>query len=224
MPISAIAFDLDGTLIDSVHDLAAAANLARADLGLAPLAVATVASYVGDGASSLVARTLADDHHAEYTGSPVQKEAMARFDAHYTAGLKVVTDFYPSVQATLATLHQRYPLAIVTNKPERYTLPLLALLGIHEHFDCIVAGDTLAQKKPAAEPLLHVTAAFNIEPAALLMVGDSKNDLLAARAAGCPIVMVDYGYGDDVAALGADALVSAFDMLPELITHLDARS
>ncbi|WP_176216965.1 phosphoglycolate phosphatase [Andreprevotia lacus] len=222
MPIQAIAFDLDGTLIDSVHDLARAANLARADAGLAPLEVDAVASYVGDGAASLVARTLADDHHAEFTGSELQRAAMGNFDRHYKAGLKIATEFYPQVQHTLAELHAAgYPLAIVTNKPERYTLPLLELLGIHERFDCVVAGDTLPQKKPAAEPLLHAAAALNVPAQALLMVGDSKNDLLAARAAGSPVVMVDYGYGENVAALGADALISAFDELPAVLAALN---
>ncbi|WP_035057172.1 phosphoglycolate phosphatase [Andreprevotia chitinilytica] len=221
MPITALAFDLDGTLVDSIADLARAANLARADLGLAPLEVATVESYVGDGAASLVARTLANDYAAEFTGTSSQKEAMARFDTHYKQGLKIATEFYPAVQETLHTLHQRgYPLAIVTNKPERFTLPLLALLGIHEHFDCVVAGDTLPQKKPSAEPLLHVADKLGVPPGEMLMVGDSKNDLLAARAAGSPVVMVDYGYGENVADMAADAVISNFGELLDVIEQL----
>ena len=147
MPITACAFDLDGTLVDSIHDLARAANLARADLGLVELSSDRVASFVGDGAASLVARVLADSSSAEYTGTAIQVEGMDRFNEHYRAGLSIARQFYPKVQETLHMLHERgMPLAIVTNKPERFTIPLLRELGVFEHFDVIVAGDSLPKK------------------------------------------------------------------------------
>lgn len=218
MDIKAFAFDLDGTLVDSIADLARAANAARADMALAPLAQSTVASYVGDGASSLVARTLADSHAAEYTGTALQKEAMALFDRHYKQGLSIDTTFYPQVQMTLSRLHELgFPLAIVTNKPERYTLPLLRELGVSERFEVVVAGDTLTEKKPSAMPLLHVAQALNINPEEMLMVGDSKNDVLAAHAAGCPVVAVSYGYGSNLDDLGADRVIHHFADLLEFV-------
>ncbi|WP_432720617.1 phosphoglycolate phosphatase [Jeongeupia wiesaeckerbachi] len=218
MTIRALAFDLDGTLIDSIADLARAANAARADLDLPPLAEATVESYVGDGAHSLVARTLADDYAAPWTDAPEQQHAMQRFDLHYKAGLTIATRFYPQVQETLHALHELgLPLAIVTNKPERYTLPLLRELGVSEQFDVIVGGDTLPERKPSALPLQHVLDRFGVAEDEMLMVGDSKNDILAARAAGCPVVAVAYGYGSDVSALGADHVIERFSDLLEFV-------
>ena len=218
MGIQAIAFDLDGTLVDSIHDLARAANLSRADLGLAALNSDRVASFVGDGAASLVARVLADSHSAEYTGTEIQLQGMALFNAHYLAGLSLATAFYPKVQETLHMLHERgLPLAIITNKPERFTLPLLRQLGVFEHFEVIVSGDSLPKKKPAPEPLQFAALQLNVELANMLMVGDSENDILAARAAGCPVVAVSYGYGSDIESLGADAVIHRFDELREYL-------
>ncbi|BCL75319.1 phosphoglycolate phosphatase [Jeongeupia sp. HS-3] len=218
MTIRAFAFDLDGTLVDSIADLARAANAARADLGLSALAEAAVESYVGDGAHSLVARTLADDHDADWTNTPEQQEAMQRFDLHYKAGLTIATRFYPKVQETLHALHELgLPLAIVTNKPERYTLPLLRELGVSEQFDVVVGGDTLAERKPSALPLQYVSERLGVAADEILMVGDSKNDILAARAAGCPVVAVEYGYGSDVHALGADRVIGVFSELLEFV-------
>lgn len=219
MSIQAIAFDLDGTLVDSIHDLARAANLSRADLGLAALNSDRVASFVGDGAASLVARVLADDHSAEYIGSDIQLQGMALFNTHYRAGLSLATKFYPKVQETLHMLHERgLPLAIITNKPERFTIPLLRELGVFEHFEVIVSGDSLPKKKPAPEPLQFAALQLNVELANMLMVGDSENDILAARAAGCPVIAVSYGYGSNIESLGADAVIHRFD---ELRDYLD---
>jgi phosphoglycolate phosphatase len=219
MTIQALAFDLDGTLVDSLQDLARAANAVRGDLQLAPLAAAVVESYVGDGAASLVARVLADDHAAEFTGSPLQQQGMDLFNQHYRAGLTLATRFYPKVQETLHALHERgLPLAIITNKPERFTLPLLRELGVFEHFEVIVAGDTLPERKPSALPLNYTAERLGVAVEQLLMVGDSKNDILAARAAGAPNILVSYGYGDNLEGIGADAIIHRFD---ELLAFLD---
>ncbi|XZG71888.1 phosphoglycolate phosphatase [Chitinibacteraceae bacterium HSL-7] len=216
MTITAFAFDLDGTLVDSINDLARAANAARAEMGLYILDEPTVRSYVGDGSMSLVARTLADDMAAEWTGSDEQKRAMALFDTHYRAGLTLSTGFYPEVQETLARLHELgYPLAIVTNKPERYTLPLLRELGVIEHFDAIIGGDTLPEKKPSAAPVLHAARLLGVEPEAMLMVGDSRNDILAADAAGSPSVFVSYGYAHDMSGVEPAHTIHHFSELLE---------
>lgn len=218
MPIQAIAFDLDGTLVDSIQDLARAANLARADLGFTPLQTERVVNFVGDGAPTLIARVLADDRSAVYTNTDLQAKGMALFETHYQGGLTKNTTFYPTVQATLHQLHQRgIPLAIITNKPERFTIPLLRELGVAEHFDLVLGGDSLATKKPSAEPLQFAASHFGIQPANLLMVGDSENDILAARAAGSPVIAVSYGYGHDVDSLQADAVIDSFAQLSALI-------
>ncbi|MBE9610724.1 phosphoglycolate phosphatase [Chitinilyticum piscinae] len=217
MTITAIAFDLDGTLVDSVQDLARAANAMRAEMGLPALDPATVESYVGDGAASLVARTLRDSHAAEFSGSEDEKRAMELFNSHYRAGLTIATKFYPRVQEVLHTLHERgVPLAIVTNKPERFTLPLLRELGVFEHFDAVISGDTASDKKPSAAPILLAAERLGVPVEGLLMVGDSKNDILAGRNAGCPVVAVSYGYGE-VESLGADAVIHDFRDLLEFI-------
>jgi phosphoglycolate phosphatase len=224
MSIRVFAFDLDGTLADSIPDLAHAANAAnaaRSDAGLATLDVALIESFVGDGTESLVARAMAADMAANFTGSEAQKEALARFDLHYQAGLTLKTKLYPSVANTLNELHDcGYRLAIVTNKPERFTLPLLKKLGIDQVFEVIVSGDSLATRKPNAEPLLHVMQKMGVSAAEILMVGDSKNDILAARAAGCKVAFVSYGYGVSANMPEADVTIGRFD---ELLNWLEAQ-
>lgn len=212
--IRAIAFDLDGTLVDSVPDLARAANAARVEQGLPALPAERVERFVGDGVNIMVARALADDVNADYTGTPEQVAALTSFDAHYKAGLTINTRFYAQVRETLEALNAiGLPLALVTNKAERYTLPLLAELGVRSLFSVVVSGDTLAQKKPDAEPLLHVAQTLGLEPDEVLMVGDSKNDMLCAKAAGCPSAVVSHGYGVDLNELGADIILSSFSEL-----------
>lgn len=197
MTIKAIAFDLDGTLVDSSTDLANAANHARASLGMSPLPTRTVESYVGDGADVMVARALADSKSATFTGTPEQKAGLAAFDEHYLANLHANTRYYEGVAPVLEALQARdYPLALVTNKAERYTLPLLERIGASTLFAVVVGGDTLAERKPSGAPLLHVAERLGIAPAELLMVGDSANDALTARNAGCPVYLVPHGYAD----------------------------
>lgn len=197
MTIKAIAFDLDGTIVDSIPDLSNAANHARAHLGMEPLPAKIIESYVGDGADVMVARSLANDMSAVYTGTPEQQRGLAAFDTHYLANLHANTCFYDGVEPVLRKLKQRgYPLALVTNKAERYTLPLIERLGAQDLFSVVVGGDTLATRKPDAGPLLHAAKQFGITPAELLMVGDSKNDALTARNAGCPVYLVPHGYAD----------------------------
>ncbi|NHQ85380.1 phosphoglycolate phosphatase [Iodobacter sp. HSC-16F04] len=221
MSIKAFAFDLDGTLADSIPDLAHAANAARRDAGLAQLEEALIESFVGDGTESLVARAMAADMAASFTGTAAQTEALGRFDQHYLEGLTLKTKLYHGVAITLNELHDcGYRLAIVTNKPERFTLPLLKELGIGNVFDVIVSGDTLPSRKPNAEPLHYVMEKLAVSADELLMVGDSKNDILAARAAGCKVAHVSYGYGAAESTPEADVTLARFE---ELMNWLEAQ-
>lgn len=211
MSIKALAFDLDGTLVNSSTDLANAANAARAALGLPALATSIVEGYVGDGADIMVARAIADNKAATWVGSAEQQTGLASFDAHYAEHLADNTRFYPHVQNVLHTLSPlNLPMAVVTNKPERYTLTLLERLGILDLFAVVVGGDSLPTRKPDAGPLLHVAQQLELQPNEIMMVGDSKNDALCARNAGCVAAIVSHGYGQDLANLGADLIFHNF--------------
>lgn len=197
MAIRAIAFDLDGTLVDSIPDLANSANHARASLGLEPLPASLMETYVGDGVEIMVSRAIANDRTAAYNGSEDQLQALAAFDAFYRNNLTTNTRFYAGIEPVLLELKTRgYQLALVTNKAERYTLPLLEKLGATTLFDVVVGGDTLAEKKPSGAPLQHVATRLGITTEELLMVGDSANDALTARNAGCLVYLVPHGYAD----------------------------
>ncbi len=217
-PIRAIAFDLDGTLVDSLPDLSRAANAVRAELGLPALADARVRSFVGDGAAMLMARTILDTPDASVDDSPLQTRARTAFQQHYLATLSTGTQLYPGVHDGLSALAERgLPLACVTNKPMVFTQPLLLVLGLSHYFSLVLGGDSLARKKPDPQPLAHTAQQFGVAPAALLMVGDSSNDILAARAHGSPVLAVSYGYTESVAALQADGVIDSLAEIGPLL-------
>lgn len=209
LPVKAVTIDLDGTLLDTIPDLAAAANMMLAELGRPPLDTELIRTFVGKGISRLVERTLAGN--ADDPVDPELKQrGLAIFERFYTEVNGRHTTLYPGVKEGLDALRDRgFPLACVTNKSQRFTLPLLDMVGLAPYFQHVVAGDTLAVKKPDPAPLLHVCAGFKIAPRDMLMIGDSLNDTQAARAAGCPVFCVTYGYseGMDVRKLDSDALV-----------------
>lgn len=207
-PQRAVLFDLDGTLVDSLDDIAMAAQAVRTATGLPPLAVDRVRSFVGDGARRLVARTLADDPQAPAAaagGDPALDAAMAHFHAAYSAGLVRSTRCYPGIPDLLARLQaQGQALAVVTNKPEGYSHAILEALGLARYFSVVVGGDSLPVAKPAAAPVLHALAALGVPAASGVMVGDGRNDVLAAAAAGVASVLVTWGY-DCAGALASGA-------------------
>lgn len=189
-----VMFDLDGTLIDSVPDLAEAVDRMLVELGRAPAGVEKVRDWVGNGARVLVRRALADglDHAA--VGEAETEEALARFLEIY-ADCHNLTALYPGVHELLEALSTAaVELAVVTNKPERFVAPLLEQVGLGGYFRWIIGGDTLPQQKPDPAALLQVMRLAGVEAAQSLFVGDSRNDVLAARAAGVPCVAVSYGY------------------------------
>ncbi|MBG0846276.1 phosphoglycolate phosphatase [Pseudomonas chengduensis] len=189
-----VMFDLDGTLIDSVPDLAAAVDRMLVELGRAPAGVEKVHDWVGNGARVLVRRALAGglDHAA--VGEAETEEALARFLDIY-ADCHNLTALYPGVHELLEALSTAaVELAVVTNKPERFVAPLLEQVGLGGYFRWIIGGDTLPQQKPDPAALLQVMRLAGVEAAQSLFIGDSRNDVLAARAAAVPCIAVSYGY------------------------------
>ena len=189
-----VMFDLDGTLIDSVPDLAAAVDRMLLELGREPAGVLRVREWVGNGARVLVRRALAGgiDHAA--VDDAEAAAALERFLDIY-ADCHDLTELYPGVHELLEALSTAaVELAIVTNKPERFVAPLLEQVGLGGYFRWIIGGDTLPQQKPDPAALLQVMRLAGVSPSQSLFVGDSRSDVLAARAASVPCVAVSYGY------------------------------
>jgi phosphoglycolate phosphatase len=223
--VGAIAFDLDGTLLDTVHELAAAVNAMLAELGYPPLAKDAVGTMIGKGMANLVRRVLAlvtDVSPAAVDDGEV-KDALTRYQAHYATRLGRETRLFPGMVEGLARLAAMgIPLAIITNKATRFVRPHLAQAGIEGYFAVVIGGDDLPTKKPDPGPLRHAAAAFGVPPSRLLMVGDSANDVEAARKAGCPVLVVPYGYreGLPVHDLRADGIVASVDAVADRVRYV----
>ncbi len=211
----AILFDLDGTLIDSAPDLGDALNFALNRLGLPTYDLETIRSWIGNGARELVRRGIAGSFEAKDVDEKLLQEALELFFAHYEHNLCQKTRCYDEVPSTLRELsHLR--LAIVTNKPFRFVLPILRTLGIDHHFDLILGGDSLEFKKPHPQPLLHACEWLGVAPKDAVMVGDSINDIQAARSAKIESIAVSWGYNRGQ-PLDADHLIDRFSELKELV-------
>ncbi len=222
LKIAAIAFDLDGTLVDTLPDLHEAGNRMLADLGRGPASPDAVRSYIGDGVDRLIKRLLT----GEPSGEPDEKAfaaARTHFTRHYRTVLTRTSRPYPDVPETLDELRRRgFRLACVTNKPAAFTEPLLDALGLRLKLDLVLSGDTLPRKKPDPLPLQHCASSFGVETPQILLVGDSANDCLAARAARCPVVCVPYGYRGTLGLhdLDCDAIVASLGEIVKLVTLL----
>jgi phosphoglycolate phosphatase len=211
--------DLDGTMVDTVGDFEVALRMALADLGWPPVGRDFISRTVGKGSEFLLTRTL------EQVGAPADlyEQAWARYQHHYLAingqYSAVFEGVIPGLQALRAA---GLRLACLTNKPNAFARPLLALKGLDGFFEHAFGGDAFARKKPDPLPLVETCKALGTLPARTLMVGDSSNDAAAARAAGCPVVLVSYGYnhGEPVAQAGADAVVDSLAQVPGLLTGL----
>ena len=218
--IKAVLIDLDGTLLDTVPDLADAANAMLAELGRLTLPVDTIRDYVGKGIPNLVGRCLG---HPGESNEPEALAALAVFKRHYAAVNGRNTRIYPGVLEGLQAMRRAgLKTACVTNKAAAFTEPLLEATGLAALLDRVVSGDTLAEKKPHPLPFLHLCERFGIAPAEALVIGDSRNDVAGARAAGCAVVCVPYGYseGEDVRDLGADAIVGTLEEAASLIAAM----
>ena len=212
----AILFDLDGTLADTVPDLAVAVDRMLLDLGLRPAGGLRVRRWVGNGATRLLQRAL---HDADAPSIPIE-QALALFLEHYGNEFTARSRLYPGVAETLRKLAARgLSLAVCTNKPAIFVRPLLAHFGIEPLFSAIVAGDDLPLKKPDPAPLRHLADQLKVSIADCLMVGDSRNDVEAAQAAGMPVAAVSYGYnyGENIQDCNPDIVIDTFCDLANLI-------
>ena len=189
-PYALVVFDLDGTLVDSASDISEAVNRTLVDWSLPRVDEAVIRGWIGDGARALVASAF------EHAGKAIDLDAvMPGFMVHYADCLLLDPIVYPGVIDTLEMLcAANIAVAICTNKPERFVRPLLEALDLGSYFDCIVGGDTLAERKPSALPLLHVVEQFGLQVSQCLMVGDSATDVQTALAADMPMALVTYGY------------------------------
>lgn len=204
--IDAVLFDLDGTLADTAADLGAVLNRLRSEAGQAPLPAATIRPHVSKGVRGLLGIGFAlapgDDGYAELH---------QRFLAYYGDSLCVATTLFEGVLGLLASLEaEGIKWGVVTNKTSRYTLPVMAALGLGRRAACIVSGDSSPRPKPAADPLLLACTLAGTLPACCLYVGDDLRDMQAARAAGMGAIAAAWGYlGDDLPleSWGADAII-----------------
>ena len=215
--VRAVLFDLDGTLLDTIHDLADGANRMLLELGRPTRSLAEIHSFVGKGIPNLVARCLSGETPAS---AAELEHAVSVFRRHYTIVNGLSTLVYDGVPETLQALRDMgLRLACVTNKAGAFVAPLLARMGIEGYFDCVVAGDTLAVKKPDPATLHHACRLLAVSAGEALMIGDSANDAEAARAAGMPVFLVSYGYseGRPVGSIDCDALLSSMRQALPLI-------
>jgi phosphoglycolate phosphatase len=220
LAVKAVMIDLDGTMLDTVADLAVAVNLMLAKLGRSPLDERLVRNFVGKGIANLVQRALVGAMEGEVDLELFARAMPVYLDCYESVNGKHTT-IYPGVLDGLNALKSAgFPLACVTNKSERFTLPLLRQMKLADYFAVVVSGDTLPKKKPDPLPLAHACKELGIAPHEMLMIGDSLNDTLAARAAGCPVFCVPYGYneGHDVRELDVDAIVETLLQATTLIT------
>ena len=214
-----ILIDLDGTLIDSVPDLAYCVDAMMARLGRPTRGEAAVRNWVGNGVERLVRRALIGQLDGEPDETDYQR-AYPIFLELYAANTFDRSQLYPGVREGLEFMRDAgYPLGCVTNKAARFTEPLLQHLGIYDFFGIVVSGDTLPRKKPDPLPLIHAAGHFGVKPEASLMIGDSVSDVNAARAAGFKVICTTYGYnhGVDIRESDPDAVIDSFVELRELL-------
>ena len=216
-----ILFDLDGTLIDSAPDLALSVNYMLRSVNHNEFSEETIDSWVGNGAQTLVRRALSGSKTVdENINNDLFDKSLSIFLEYYKNNLCVKTTPYPNVKATLQTLkNDGYKLAIITNKPFDFIEPILQQLELDNLFEFYIGGDSLPEKKPSPLPLQYMCEKFNIKPRNTLMIGDSKNDILAAKAASIQSVAVSYGYnyGEDIRAYEPDFTIDDFSDILEVL-------
>jgi phosphoglycolate phosphatase len=218
--IKAAIIDLDGTMLDTAPDFHDAVNRMRADLTLLPLTIEKIIQFVGKGTENLVRSTLGTD----FAPAEVERHyptALASYMAHYPQINGKHATLYPGVLEGLDALKAKgIRLACVTNKPLAFALTLLEKTGLRNYFDVVYGGDSLEHKKPHPAPLLQVCRDFALQPAQVVAIGDSSNDAKAARAAGCYVLNVPYGYnhGEPIQDVDSDGIVQTLLEAAHLIS------
>ncbi|HBY86166.1 MAG TPA: phosphoglycolate phosphatase [Colwellia sp.] len=216
-----LLFDLDGTLVDSAPDLALAVNRTLEDLNKATFDQDTIHHWVGNGAKVLIERALSGSAIIDIElDETLTKDALTIFLAHYQQCLCIESVLYDDVREGLLSLKSAgYRLAIITNKPAIFIQPILTGLGIDNLFELLIGGDTLAEKKPHPAQLHYALEQLNVTAEECVMIGDSKNDILAAKAANIDSVGLTYGYnyGEDINQYQPQW---CFDTFAELLTAL----
>ncbi|HEX4780031.1 MAG TPA: phosphoglycolate phosphatase [Usitatibacter sp.] len=216
--IAAVIFDLDGTLVESAGEIHAALALAFGERGIVPLPMAEVERLIGRGVHSLVERALA---MRAADASSIDK-MVESFETHYARTVATqATLFRGTIEGLRMLRAAGLKLAVVTNKPRVFTETLLAKLAILEFFAAIVAGDDGVERKPAGDMLAAACTRMGTRPSETLMLGDSQTDVRAARAAGCPVWCVPYGYneGRDPATLACDRIVATVEVAARLLVN-----
>ena len=220
--IRAVLFDMDGTLVDTLPDIAAAINEARAEMRLQPLSAERIGVFIGKGPRSLAMRVLDEQPSLDAAQRLALVDTLiAGYVKNYEPRIGTAARAYPGVRDALVSLRSRgFQLAVVTNAMQHLAERVLARFDLLDQFSLVLGGDRVARGKPDAGPLLEACRVLGVTPAEALMVGDSENDVIAARAAGCPVVVVPYGYnaGQPASSLGCD-IVENFTKLPDWIAR-----
>jgi phosphoglycolate phosphatase len=219
--IRAAIIDLDGTMVDTAPDFQVAINRMRDELHLAPLALDTIVDFVGKGSENLMRRVLGVDFEKNEVESRFD-HALERYQHHYLQINGDHSELYAGVHEGLVAMKKGgVRLACVTNKPIAFARPLLEKKGLIDFFEVIYGGDSLAHKKPHPLPMLTVCNDFDLQPAQVVAIGDSSNDSEAARAAGCRVLTVPYGYnhGQPVQTIDTDGIVESLVDAANLIVH-----
>ncbi len=214
-----ILIDVDGTLVDSVPDLAFCVDSMMVQLGREPRGEERVRDWVGNGVERLVRRALVGQLKGEPDEADFER-AYPIFMDLYAENTSKRSFLYPGVREGIDMLKASgYKLGCVTNKAAQFTEPLLKDLGVYDDFSVVISGDTLTKKKPDPAPLLHAAEFFRCDPANALMIGDSVSDVAAARAAGFQIVCMSYGYnhGVDIREAAPDAVIDSLDEIYPLL-------
>lgn len=216
--VKLVMFDLDGTLLDTAPQIAEAANRMLVALGKPMLPQAQIATYIGEGVQNLIKRCLTGSVHTEPAAEEFSR-AQPLYHGFYEANA-IESQAFAGVLPALQQLKKLgYHLACVTNKPEKFTLPLLQEAGLADFFEVIISGDSLPKKKPDPLPLLHICQKLGVLPAEAVLVGDSETDIQAAHAAGCFVVTVPYGYnqGRAIDAAMVDATIQQLTDVVDLL-------
>ena len=209
--IKAIIFDLDGTLIDSVTDLANSVNYTLAEIGLPGHTRDEIKGFVGDGVQKLIKRSLGQTHMDRFD------EAFALFMNHYDQHCTDNTVLYPGVAETLSELAETYSLAVLTNKSVKFSVKILTALGAFTYFKEVLGGDSLPTKKPDPAGILYLVEKWNLKPDQTIMVGDHATDIETGNRAGCKTIFINGGIGE-TRGLEPDLIIDNFSELQVLLS------